>query len=172
MAPGLFLRCVWKLVVNGANVSGAGRRLRRRQYWRGRASCGLWCDALARLRRAGNPESGNTNYTYDNAGNLLTKLDARGITTTMGYDDLNRLLSKSFIATRRLRYSIKWDLVFLGRLGSVGNANSISKVLGYDAMGRPTASEQSISLTEAYRFAYTYNKAWASRRRRIRASEW
>lgn len=26
-------------------------------------------------------------------------------------------------------------------------------------MGRPTAPEQSISLSEAYRFAYTYNKA-------------
>jgi len=115
-------------------------------------------DALGRLRRAGNPESGNTNYTYDSAGNLLTKLDARGITTTMVYDDLNRLLSKSYSDTT-FPVEYKWDSVFVGRLASVGNANSTSRILSYDAMGRPMASEQSISSTEAYRFAYTYNKA-------------
>jgi len=63
-------------------------------------------DSLNHLMSATNPESGATCYgtvaagvctaKYDFNGNLSTKTDARGITTTFGYDALNRLLTKVY----------------------------------------------------------------------------
>ena len=53
-------------------------------------------DSLKRLTSAANPESGTVSYTYDNNGNLLTRADARSITTTIAYDVLNRPTSKSY----------------------------------------------------------------------------
>jgi YD repeat-containing protein len=53
-------------------------------------------DMLSRLKTATNPESGAVNYTYDADGNVLSRIDARPITTTFGYDALNRLTTKSY----------------------------------------------------------------------------
>ena len=36
-----------------------------------------------------------TTYTYDDAGNLLTRRDDNGHTTTYAYDDAGRLLSET-----------------------------------------------------------------------------
>ncbi len=72
-------------------------------------------DSASRLICASHPESsslntncptsattpipqGVTGYTYDPAGNLKTKTDARNITITYGYDTLNRLISKTYSA--------------------------------------------------------------------------
>jgi RHS repeat-associated protein len=53
-------------------------------------------DSLARLTSATEPESGATTYTHDVNGNMVTRQDARSITTTYTYDDLNRVLSKTY----------------------------------------------------------------------------
>jgi RHS repeat-associated protein len=54
-------------------------------------------DSLSRLTGTTNPESGTINCSlYDGNRNLLTRTDARGITTTYTYDALNRNLSKSY----------------------------------------------------------------------------
>jgi YD repeat-containing protein len=65
-------------------------------------------DSLSRLLNACNPEtipSGSScsasgpwgaSYSYDGDGNVLTKTDARNITTTSTYDALNRLTQKSY----------------------------------------------------------------------------
>ena len=64
-------------------------------------------DSLSRLTSATNPESGTTCYGtysgsvcqgngYDSNGNLVTKIDARGVIATFGYDALNRLQSKAY----------------------------------------------------------------------------
>ncbi|WP_241685100.1 RHS repeat domain-containing protein [Xanthomonas euvesicatoria] len=42
------------------------------------------------------PDTGVTSYSYDSAGNRATQTDARGITSTFGYDALNRVLSVSY----------------------------------------------------------------------------
>ena len=65
-------------------------------------------NSLSQLTSASNPESGAINYPYDNDGNVVTKTDARGITTCFGdwngttcnsatgYDALNRVLKKTY----------------------------------------------------------------------------
>jgi YD repeat-containing protein len=57
-------------------------------------------DALGRLKTEKHPESSaagsSYSYTYDANSNILTKTDARGITTTFVYDELNRVTSKSY----------------------------------------------------------------------------
>ena len=65
--------------------SGSAWRIRRFTY-----------DSLSRLVTAKNPESGAISYTYDSDGNVITKTDARGITTTMAYDQLHRVTQKSY----------------------------------------------------------------------------
>jgi RHS repeat-associated protein len=56
-------------------------------------------DSLSRLVSATNPESGTVTYDYDPNGNLMVKTDARGVRTTMTYDELNRVKSKLYSGT-------------------------------------------------------------------------
>ena len=53
-------------------------------------------DSLSRLKQITNPESGVIKYTYDNAGNLQTQREDRGIKTIYDYDSLNRLIKKCY----------------------------------------------------------------------------
>ena len=53
-------------------------------------------DSMKRLTSASVPESGTVNYTYDSNGNMLTRVDARSVTTTVAYDALNRPTSRSY----------------------------------------------------------------------------
>lgn len=56
-------------------------------------------DALNRLRQKTlafqSGKDAAERYTYDKAGNQLTRLDSNGVTTTYSYDELNRLTSKT-----------------------------------------------------------------------------
>jgi RHS repeat-associated protein len=56
-------------------------------------------DSLFRLTSATNPENGTITYAYDQNGNLTEKTDARGVKTTMTYDALNRVISKTYSGT-------------------------------------------------------------------------
>jgi RHS repeat-associated protein len=61
-------------------------------------------DSLSRLLTEANPESGTTTYTYDSAsgctgtynGDLVKRVDARGISTCYTYDSLHRPLTVSY----------------------------------------------------------------------------
>ena len=70
-------------------------------------------DSLSRLLAANNPENRNTSgaatqtcagatgtwtncYTYDANGNVVSKSDNRGVTTSYSYDSLNRVLTKTY----------------------------------------------------------------------------
>ncbi len=47
-------------------------------------------DSLKLLSSAANPENGTISYKYDNNGSLLVATDARGVSTHVSYDVLNR----------------------------------------------------------------------------------
>jgi RHS repeat-associated protein len=121
------------------------------------------------LKTAGNPESETTSYPlYDSDGNLQKKIDANGTTTTMNYDELDRLTSKSYqpSATPPTSYAATPTATYTygsasvpnsaGRLTQVSNG-STSQIFGYDLLGRPTATSQTTNST-VYTFpSYTYN---------------
>jgi len=56
----------------------------------------LGYDLAGRKSTMSDPDMGTWSYTYDAAGNLKTQLDARNITTTLFYDDLQRLIEKTY----------------------------------------------------------------------------
>lgn len=53
-------------------------------------------DGLNNLGQQLSPDTGTTNYTYDAAGNRLSRTDARGVITHDTYDALNRLTLISY----------------------------------------------------------------------------
>jgi RHS repeat-associated protein len=120
-------------------------------------------DSLKRLLSATNPESGTVSYTsYDANGNLLSKTDARAITTNYMYDALNRLTNRSYqndpSSTAAVSYT--YDATGVsnskGRLTQVNSTVSTTNYTGYDALGRVTGSSQTTN-QQAYTFAYGYN---------------
>jgi YD repeat-containing protein len=140
-------------------------------------------DSLSRLTKATNPESGaicyapysggscqNQNQTgYDANGNLLTRTDARNITTTYSYDALNRISSKSFSDGT----PVVWYLYdgypglnqvnLIGRLAFSGTNNGgvwLAQTLpSYDAMGRVAFEYLCTTCSRGWGFepAYSYD---------------
>jgi RHS repeat-associated protein len=132
-------------------------------------------DPLSRLKSASNPESGTTSYQYYANGNLLTKTDARSITTTFVYDSLNRNTTIDYSNT-----AISPDITHVydgatrgvGRLSesfaggnlSVGAVVEHTKIVSYDALGRPLDQRQRFKYNgqwQEYRTQRSYNLAGA-----------
>lgn len=108
-----------------------------------------------------NPESGVVNYAYDNVGNLISKTDNRGITTTTSYDVLNRPVQESYTdATPTVTYSYDAAGVpnAIGHLASVANSNSVTNFTGFAVMGHVVTSNP-VTAGQTYTFSYGYNLA-------------
>ena len=109
-------------------------------------------NSLKRLTSATNPESGTVTYDYDANGNLITKVDANSITTSLAYDAINRVTSKRYInspGTPAISYFYDAQPLPSGaptfdrgystrRLVAVtyGSGSSAGTYRGYDQMGR------------------------------------
>jgi len=113
-------------------------------------------DSLSRLLWATNPESGTVSYVYDGNGNLTGKTDARGVSATMTYDGMNRVLSKTYSdGTPAVSYSYDHAGDTKGTLYSVA-AGSNSTVDIHDPVGRVTGSTQATAVA-AFPFSYNYS---------------
>lgn len=115
--------------------------------------------SLSRLISATNPESGTFTYRYDPNGNLLTKTDARGISTTYTYDGLNRVTFRNYSdSTPDIAYTYDDPAVPFsrGKLTKVASTVSETWYLSYDAQDRITASRQRTDGRD-YDFGYSYN---------------
>jgi RHS repeat-associated protein len=137
-------------------------------------------DSLKELTDATNPESRHVHYTYDNNGNLQTKLDARSIKTQYAYDAMNRLISRSYMiepqdtpeGTPSVSFYYDQNLptgfpssfvrgASLGRLvATTYGGTSAGSYIGYDPLGRPNVSYQQTD-SQNYGFSYGYNVAGA-----------
>ncbi len=134
-------------------------------------------DTLGRLVTTVNPESGTTCYGewvggvcqggYDPNSSLVKKTDARGVVTTVNYDSLNRVLTKSYSdGTATVGYMYDTDLAItgvsnenrsIGRLVQVTGGTG-STVYRWDGVGRAVASGQEMDGT-GYVFEYGHKPA-------------
>lgn len=115
--------------------------------------------SLSRLLTSTNPESGTFQHTYDPNGNLLTKKDARNITTTYTYDVMNRVTFRDYSdSTPDITYTYDDSQVPFskGKLTKVASSISETSYLSFDVQDRITASRQR-TYGNDYNFSYTYN---------------
>jgi RHS repeat-associated protein len=144
-------------------------------------------DSLSRLSSAENPESGRVTYKYDDNGNLKQRTDARNISLSYEYDELNRNTSVDYSNTiinnqgepgfsqisnipdilrvydgatngkGRLWYSLA------GGNDSFGNRVEKTLIHSYDSLGRPKVLRQSFksgfSWSQPYETSRNYNLA-------------
>jgi RHS repeat-associated protein len=147
-------------------------------------------DSLSRLIRAKNPEQEDNpalalfdplrvkggwsaGYTYDANGNLKTRVDARGIETTYGYDHLNRVTSVTYNDGATRGVSLSYDGAVNGKgrpwvamtfdPKNRGMMVAGTRIDSYDAMGRVLVQSQEFPSTRsrgaAYRVQQRYNPA-------------
>ncbi|HEU4510625.1 MAG TPA: RHS repeat-associated core domain-containing protein, partial [Pyrinomonadaceae bacterium] len=136
-------------------------------------------DSLGRLLRLKNPElnagtlasnltdevTGNTQwstaYSYDNNGNVISRIDARNITTTYAYDAVDRLKTRSYsdgTPNVTLIYDASNVNNSKGHLTSVSSSVSTYSYGEYDAVGRIKSTTQTIDGV-GYVMNYSYNLA-------------
>ena len=114
--------------------------------------------SLNRLRSASNPESGTTRYTYTDGGNLQTRTDARVVSTTFGYDALQRIRTKNYSdTTPDVTYAYySSGTPNVGQLQSITSSAATSSY-GYDPLGRVLSQSQTITgHPDTFTFTNTY----------------
>ncbi len=116
--------------------------------------------SLSRLLSAANPESGTIAYAYDPNGNVTQKTDAIGTVTTMAYDGLNRIKTKSYAAAAPAAatpgVTYLYDQDTKGTLYSVTTSTGNGTVYTHDKFARVTGSTQTTAST-SYPFTYVYS---------------
>ncbi|WP_421569286.1 RHS repeat-associated core domain-containing protein [Stenotrophomonas sp. PD6] len=111
------------------------------------------------------PDSGNTTFTVDAAGNLKTRTDARGVTSTYYYDALNRLTRIAYPdPSMDVGYSYdvappvctSTERTATGYLSSVRHAHGSTEYCR-DGYGQITRKVQTIDgVSSTVRYAYTW----------------
>jgi len=131
---------------------------------------------------ASHPEYGTITYTYDNDGNLITKVAPQAnqsssstTTTTYCYDELNRLLKKAYVSTSCSAMTPAASYAYDGNSPSGCSVGSFSygnpkphrtamcdaagtEAWSYDPMGRPTNDQRTTdSITKTTTPVYNYD---------------
>jgi RHS repeat-associated protein len=142
-------------------------------------------DSLSRLVSTSNPESGTINYAYDSAGDcpapnsfvgdLVKRLDARGVRTCYQYDALHRMTAKNYSTTTPATASISYfydqtsynglTITYgVGRRTGMSDAATGQTAWSYDRMGRVATKQQNITAVPSAMnksTIYQYNLAGA-----------
>jgi YD repeat-containing protein len=104
------------------------------------------------------PATGVDVYEYDNTtGNLTKHTNARDVSTTYGYDSLNRLTTRTYSdGTPQATYT--YDTAYKGAL-STASAGGNSTAYGFDGWGRVTSSRQTTGGVTYPQITYEYSLA-------------
>ncbi len=124
-------------------------------------------NGFGNLVRQESPDTGTTSMTYDEAGHLKTRTDARGITTTYGYDVLNRPTTVAYPDSSR-NVSFGYDAspsecpaaqrFHIGRVARMTDASGTT-IYCYDRFGHPT---RKLQITQGRSYVVGYDRAPAS----------
>lgn len=118
-------------------------------------------DALSRLKQVSNPENGTINYTHDANGNILSKTDARSITTSYIYDNLNRVKTRSYSdSTPGVSYFYDNLPNAKGQVIKIDSSVSTTEYLAFDILGRVLSHKQTTD-GSGYTTGYVYNLSGA-----------
>jgi len=109
-------------------------------------------DTLGRKTSMTDPDMGTWDYTYDAAGNLISQADNKDITTTLEYDELNRISKRNSPSEE---YNYTYDTETNGTLYKKESQN-FSVQYAYDQRLRDVAESSSINQTE-FITNYTYD---------------
>jgi len=106
---------------------------------------------------------GDWTYTYDANGNLQTQTDAESQVITFAYDELNRVISKTY-STTDPAVTFTYDnspINGIGRPHTIFNLVTTTTYDAYDEMGRELSATKSIQGAPAsgYTTATTYDLA-------------
>jgi RHS repeat-associated protein len=116
-------------------------------------------DDFGRKNQTGSPDTGITKYLYDEAGNLLQRVDAKGTVVNYTYDALNRLTAIQFPSDPSQNITFTYDSTSVtygkGRLTERTDPSG-SYTFYYDAQGNLTREEKTIN-SVLYTTQYTYN---------------
>jgi RHS repeat-associated protein len=125
----------------------------------------LGYDLAGRKTSMVDPDMGSWSYTYDALGNLFTQTGASGCTTTLGYDAINRLTTKTYTgpgacdSTPDVSYTYDQGTYGMGRRTRMDYGSGFYTTWQYDARGRMTQESKAISGSGAFVTQYTYNSA-------------
>jgi RHS repeat-associated protein len=120
--------------------------------------------SLARLLTASIPESGTLTYSYSDSGDLISRIDARGVVTTNTYDAMHRVLTKSYSGDGGLTPNVTYS--YYGTGSSSPNYGQLQAVMSsaaavtftYDIFGRVTSNTQTTNgSVYALRYVYRLN---------------
>jgi len=111
--------------------------------------------------------TGNTQwsvkYQYDNNGNITSTTDAKGVSVTGTYDNLNRLTFRDYSdSTPDVTFTYDDSTIAnsKGKVTKVSSSASETKYTSFDIAGR-LLTHQQITDGQAYNTAYSYNLAGA-----------
>lgn len=116
------------------------------------------------ILRLQSPDTDTTHSTYDEAGNLKTRTDGRGITATFDYDVLNRLATVAYPDSSR-NVGFDYDSpppecppverFHTGRVARMTDASGTT-IYCYDRFGYPT---RKLQITEGRTYVVVYDRA-------------
>ena len=116
-------------------------------------------NSLGRLLSAGNPETTNETYLYDENGNLTVREDQRGISTLFSYSGLDQLIEKTY-SDYASSSPTPWPSYYYNRgwltEALVGGTGNTTVVYGsFDGLGRPQSVTQNTG-TQSFPFTVAY----------------
>ena len=110
-------------------------------------------DSLGRKVTMSDPDMGNWTYEYDLNGNLVNQTDARGVTTSLRYDALDRVIAIDYPTDADVSFT--YDLEYNGTLSQV-TRGSISSNYDYDQRYRIV--DETVTIDSApYTTSYDYD---------------
>lgn len=128
----------------------------------GRGSLGYAYDELNRLETLTDTNSDVLAFTYDPEGNLTQAALPNGVTTTMSYDDANRLASTSSVdGSSNVLQSFDYDYNDAGQRTLATDRNSDATAYAYDALGRLTSFDPPGSGSTSYDYDDAGNRTQA-----------